>query len=101
MIFVGVANTQGWSSDVVEKAARLLDLEELNVEDQLRVRRDAREALLAVCQLRWDGDTALATDSHASDADVPALDNFTLSEFETKGLSLLVGWTERRSLAIK
>src|SRR5699024_517524 len=55
---------------------KLLDLEQLNVENQLRVGRDAREALLAICEAGRDGDTPFATDGHARDADIPTLDNF-------------------------
>lgn len=69
----------------------LLDLKQLDVEEQLRVGWDAGQALLAICKLRRDSKTALATNSHAGDANIPALDHFTFSEFEAERLSFLVG----------
>lgn len=81
--------TQAQGNNVV--VDKLLDLEQLNVENQLRVGRNAREALLAICEAGRDGDTALATDRHARDTDIPALDNFTLPELEVERLALFVG----------
>ena len=72
-------------------SSSLLDLEELDVEDKLRVGRNAGESLLAVCERRRDGDATLTTDSHAGDTNVPALDDLATSELEGERLALLVG----------
>lgn len=69
----------------------LVDREQLDIEDQLGVARDPGDVLLAVAHMRRDGHPALTTGSHASDANFHTLDDFTLSEFETERLSLLVG----------
>lgn len=69
---------------------RLLHLEELNVEDQRAVGRDARKALAAVGEVGRNRQTALATNGHASNADIPALDDFTLSELKGEWGTLLV-----------
>lgn len=74
----------------------LFDLEELDIEDQLRVTGDTGESLLAVGKVRRDGDTALTTDSHAGDTDIPALDDLTLAELEVERLALLVGYRHQR-----
>ena len=68
----------------------LFDLQKLDVEDQLGVARDSRKALLAVSKMRRNGDTALATRGHASNTDIPTLDDFTLAELEGERLALLV-----------
>lgn len=74
----------------------LFDLEELHIEDQLRVTGDTGESLLAVGEVRRDGDAALTTDSHAGDTDIPALDDLTLAELEGERLALLVGYRCQR-----
>lgn len=78
----------------VPKLIHLFDLKELDVEDQLRVTRDAGKSLLAVGEMGRDRDATLSTDSHASNTDVPALDDFALTELEAERLALLVGCTE-------
>lgn len=70
---------------------RLFDLQQLDIEDQLGVGGDAGKSLLAVCEVRRNCDTALATRGHASNTDVPALDDFTLAQLEGERLALLVG----------
>ena len=75
--------------------ARLLDREQLDVERQRRVAGDAAvtserwrtddDALgagLAVRERGRDGELALATDLHARDTLVPALDDLALTEAE-------------------
>ena len=56
-------------------AARLLDLQHLDVEDQGAVGWNTRHRLAAIGKVCWDGQSALATNRHASNADVPTLDN--------------------------
>ena len=79
----------------VPKLIHLFDLKELDVEDQLRVTRDAGKSLLAVGEMGRDRDATLSTDSHASNTDVPALDDFALTELEAERLALLVGCTKK------
>lgn len=69
----------------------LLDLEQLDVELQGAVGGDAGKTLGAVGKAGGDGQTTLAADSHALDADVPALDDLALASLEGEGLALLVG----------
>lgn len=69
----------------------LFDLQQLDIEDQLGVGWDAGNALLAVREMRRDRDAALATDGHAGDTDIPALDDLALAQLESERLSLLVG----------
>lgn len=76
------------------KNRQLFDLQQLDIEDQLRVAGDAGESLLAVRKVGGDGDAALTTDSHAGDTDIPTLDDLTLTQLEGERLALLVGCGE-------
>jgi hypothetical protein len=79
-------------SDITRTERCLTDRDALDVEDQVRVGGDVRRrTLLAVCERSGDGKTTLTTWGHASDTDVPTLDNLTDTELEGEGLSLLVG----------
>lgn len=72
--------------------SRLTDRDALDVEDQVRVRRNVRgSTLLAVSHRRRDGKTTLAPGGHASDTDVPTLDDLTDTKLEREWLALLVG----------
>lgn len=79
------------SQDTSRLQSCLFDLKEFNVEDQLRVGRNAGKSLLAVRQVRRNRDTTLTTDSHASNTNIPALDDLTLAKLECERLALLVG----------
>lgn len=68
----------------------LLDLDALDVEDQRRVTRDAGKALGAICQVCGNGDSPLATNGHAGNTNVPALDDLAATELEAERLALLV-----------
>lgn len=70
--------------------SRSLDLEKLNVEDQLAVGWDAGDALAAVGEVGRNRQTTLAADGHASNADIPALDNLALTQLEGERWALLV-----------
>ena len=72
-------------------AINLFDLQKLNIEDELGVAGDAGESLLAVGELRRNGDTTLTTGGHAGNTNVPALDDLTLTQLEGERLALLVG----------
>lgn len=72
-------------------AVSLFDFKELDIKDQLRVGRDARESLFAVREMGRNRDATLSTNGHASDTDVPALDDLTLTKLEAERLALLVG----------
>src|SRR5690606_29010049 len=50
-------------------------LEQLDLENQIRVGRDAAHGALAIAQLRRHPQPALAAHAHAHQADVPALDH--------------------------
>src|SRR5687768_1274151 len=77
----------------------LLDVEQLHLEHQRRVRRDdAAGAARAVAELRRDGELALAADLHAGDAFVPSLDHVALPEREDKRLAAVKTRVEFRSL---
>lgn len=69
---------------------RLFDLQKLDVEDEGAVRRDARDTLAAVGQVCRDGQSAFTTNRHTSNADIPSLDNLTLSNSEAERGTLLV-----------
>jgi hypothetical protein len=60
----------------------------LTIEDQLRVGRDSGNTLGAVGKVSGDGEPALASNLHADEADVPTLDDFTLSKTEGERLAL-------------
>ena len=79
-------------SDQAQHGSRLLDLEELDVEDERAVRRDAGNGPAAVGEVGGDGKAALTTDGHADDANVPALDDLALADLEGKRRALLVGY---------
>jgi hypothetical protein len=71
---------------------RLTDGDALDVEDQVRVGRNVRgRTLLSVCERGGNGKTTLTTGGHASDTDVPALDDLADTELEGEWLALLVG----------
>lgn len=72
--------------------ACLLDLEKLDVKGKLAVSGDTGKGAGAVGELGGDGEATLATDGHADNTDVPALDDFTLADLEGERLSLLVGY---------
>lgn len=70
----------------------LTDRDALDVEDQVRVGGNVWWcALLAVCKVGGNGQSALATRSHASDTNVPALDDLANTKLEREWLALLVG----------
>ena len=69
----------------------LRDRDALDVEDQVRVGGNVRgSTLLAVFESGRNGETALAASSHASNTDVPALDDLADTELEGERLTLLV-----------
>lgn len=75
-----------------KRSSRLVDRNALDVEDQVRVGRNVRgSTLLAVGHGGGNGEAALTTGGHASDTDVPALDDLTNTKLEGKRLALLVG----------
>jgi len=70
--------------------ARLLDFQHFDVEDQGAVSWNTRHGLAAIGQVCWDGQSALAADGHASNADIPTLNNLPGSELERKWFALRV-----------
>jgi hypothetical protein len=73
---------------------KLIYRETLDVEDQVGVGGDIwRSTLLAVCQIRGNGETTLAASSHANNTKVPSLDDLTNTKLERERLALLVGYT--------
>lgn len=71
--------------------ANLLDLQQLDVEDKGAVCGDTRNGFAAIGKVCWDGESALSTDRHTSNTNVPALDDLAGSELEGERLALLVG----------
>lgn len=71
--------------------ASLLDLKQLDIEGQLAVGGDARHAAGAISEVGRNGQASLTTNGHANDADVPALDDLSLTGLEGERLALLVG----------
>ncbi len=63
-------------------ASSLLDLQHLDVEDQSAVGWNTRHGLAAIRQVCWDGQSALAADGHASNANIPPLDDLPGSQLE-------------------
>ncbi len=53
----------------------LVDLQQLQIKDKLRIARYPRDSLFAVCEICWDDDTALAACLHTCNTDIPAFDN--------------------------
>src|SRR5439155_26283105 len=73
-----------------EFAARLVDLQQFDVEHQRRVRRDnAAGAPGAIAELGRDHQRAFAADLHPGDALVPAFDDLLLTECEIEGLAAI------------
>src|SRR5688500_10416264 len=76
-----------------------LDAEQLDLEDQRRVRRnDAAGAARAVAKVRWNDQRALAADLHRRDAFIPALDHTTDTDREFERLTAIDGRVELRTL---
>ena len=75
---------------IIGDHGHLLDLEKLDVEDKLAVGGNARQSLAAVGKMCGNGQTALATDGHAGNTDIPALDDLALTKLKGKWRSLLV-----------
>ena len=67
-----------------------LDLQTLDVEDELGVRRDPRDALLAVAKVGGYGEPSLSAGADALYANVPTLNDFSDSELEAERLPFLV-----------
>ena len=60
----------------------LLDFQQLDVEGEGGVSGDTRNTFAAVGEVCGNGESALATDRHTSDTNVPSLDNFASSELD-------------------
>src|ERR1044071_2729263 len=70
------------------RRAGLVDLQEFDIEDQRRVRRDdTAGAARAVAELGRDDEGALAAALHAGDTLVPALDDLAAAQGEAEGLA--------------
>jgi hypothetical protein len=69
-----------------------MDTKALDLENQVGIAWDVRRGTpLAIGQTGGNRETTFTPGSHASDADIPALDHFANAEFERERLSLLVG----------
>lgn len=79
------------SQSTASVSTRLFDGEKLDIEDQLAVGRNAGELLAAIGKVGGDCQATLATDSHAGDTNVPALDDLASAGLEAERLALLVG----------
>lgn len=65
----------------------LFDLEKLDVEEQSAIGGNGADGHRTIAHLRRDSKLALATDFHACNAFIPALDDFASAESEGKGLA--------------
>jgi hypothetical protein len=75
---------------------RLVDGDQLEVEHKLRVGGDSGHAFATVGEMSRNGYSALTTNTHALNPDVPALDDLaaTKLEFERLTLSICYGMLE-------
>ena len=65
--------------------------DELDLEDQPRVRGDGRRTSAgAVSEIRWDAEATFAPDLHADDALIPALDHFALADRELEWVAAVI-----------
>src|SRR5205809_476781 len=79
-----------------------IDFEELDVELKRRIGSDLRRrAHGAICEMGRDLELAFAALLHSLDADVPALDDLTLSDDEVEGDSPFAGAVEHRAVEKK
>src|SRR4051812_29273793 len=79
------SKTRCWASSRASSARPSADFQQLHVEHQRRARRDdAAAALLAVGELRRNGELAHAADAHALHALVEALDDVARAEREVE-----------------
>lgn len=70
---------------------RLADAQELDVEDESAVGGNPVVLLASVRVLGRDSESALTTDLHVGETNLPALDNLSLSELEREWGAALVG----------
>src|SRR5690242_4333394 len=68
-------------------AAVLLHVEQLDVEDQVGIRRDRAAAFRAIAQRGGNDERALAAHLHAGDALIPAGDDHAAAELERERLA--------------
>lgn len=68
----------------------LVNFKELDVENQSAIGWNSRQCLLAIGKIGWDSDSSLAANGHASDTNIPTLDDLASAKFEREGLSTLV-----------
>lgn len=69
-----------------------IDRDALDIENQVRVGGNVRwSTLLAVGQGSGNGKATLASSSHTSNTNVPALNDLANTKFEGERLALLVG----------
>ena len=77
---------------MLAREAASANIEKLDIERKLRVWRNATGAFVAVGEFRRNRYTTLATNGHAWDTAVPALDDFATAEGEGEWRALFVGW---------
>ena len=65
-------------------------LQQLDIESELRIGRDARGAFAAIAQARGDNDATFAFNAHASHANLPSFDNLACAKLESEWRAFLV-----------
>lgn len=70
------------SGDSLRQYNERHQISRVRTEDKGGVARDARLGLLAIRHRRRDGDQPLTAGLHASDTDIPALDDLALAQTE-------------------
>lgn len=80
---------------IVTDPSRLVDLDELGLEDESGVGRNGVTGTAgAVAELGFDGELALLADLHAEEALIPTLDDLTLADSEVQRLATVVARIE-------
>ena len=67
-----------------------LDLQTLDIEDEVAVGGNSRDAFAAVCEVGRNVESAFAADLNANKTNIPAFDDLANTEFDGERLALLV-----------
>jgi len=68
----------------------LVDGDQLEIEGEFRIGRNARHTLAAVCKLWWNDDSTLTTNGHTLDTNIPTLNHRRVANLEAEWLAFFV-----------